>query len=534
MIKIKKNDSLLEAIKKVQTHKDTEVFLHFPIWHGILHDYSSLKILKKSCKSKKIIIVTKDVSAKSYIKKVGLQSSFIKDEWYLKQHVENKQHLLKTNTSFWEYLQYELKKKWNQIQKKLKKKVPKKYKHSFPFIFVLSIFLISLILLLFIFYLAVHKTYIYVTPEVEIMKVQRNFVFHNSEELSLDENMIKMSTVDIEVSLQDTFSSTNIDYETTTQASWEVEILNELTKSITVVQGTRLVSEEGIIYKIQKKTTIQGKLSESEEAASTIVYVVAEPFDQEWNFVGTRANTQNIVLNIPGLQWEFKNRIYWKAKELSGWSDSYEVVVWEDDIENWAKLLRLKLENEARKKLQEKIQAINTENNENYALLLSDSSLQYSDFIYNNTANTVPWEKKRKFELDGSIKLKAFLYNKNFVFSQLKSIAQDKIIDENQELIIIDKESLILLYNIYDRINDDWIVRIKATMEIEALVRNTFDQKWYYSELLKNKIRGLEKQEAYDILLNGNDINKVTIRNSPFFIQKISTKPENIFFKIND
>jgi hypothetical protein len=76
-------------------------------------------------------------------------------------------------------------------------------------------------------------------------------------------------------------------------------------------------------------------------------------------------------------------------------------------------------------------------------------------------------------------------------------------------------------------------------MEIEAIFMKNFDENGFYADNLKNKISWLKKEEAYNILLNSPNINTVEIKNSPFFIQNISTKAKNIFFirkkqKVND
>jgi len=100
MIKIKKNDSLSKVIKKIKWADTKEIFLEFPVWHWIIHDFNSLKILKNTFKTKKLIFVSKDITAKRYFTKLWLHFTLIKDEWYLKKNLEKKNNLLKANTSF--------------------------------------------------------------------------------------------------------------------------------------------------------------------------------------------------------------------------------------------------------------------------------------------------------------------------------------------------------------------------------------------------------------------------------------------------
>jgi len=74
-------------------------------------------------------------------------------------------------------------------------------------------------LLIGVFYVAVHKTTIYITPDIEIVKVQKNFSFNNSDEVSLDDNTIKLKKIQLPVTLEESFSSTNIEYDSSNQAS---------------------------------------------------------------------------------------------------------------------------------------------------------------------------------------------------------------------------------------------------------------------------------------------------------------------------
>lgn len=510
--------------------------MNFPIWHGVLHDFNSLKILKKSFPDKKLIFATKDIAAKKFLVKLGFTFSIIKDEKYLEKISQKEENLLKINTNIYEYSRYEVDKFVKKVKNKFTKKEETPQNISFPFILVGWIFTASIFLLFFIFYFAVHKTYIIITPEVEVLQIQKNFSYNNSEELSLDKNTIKLKEISIETSLKESFSSTSIQYETEKQSKWEVILYNELPKSITLIASTRLVSEEWLIFRIQKKLDIKaatlwddGKIIPSQ----TPTYVLADSYDTQNQFIGSRGNVEGIKVSIPGLQWEFKNKIHWITQKLSWGSDDYKLIIWEDDIEKASKLLEIKLKNESLKKLQKRIQVQNSENNENYDILLTPNAIQYSDFVYNNSEWVKAGDEKRSFILDGSIKIQAFLYNKDFVLSNLKSLVNKKIIEWSQELVHIDDSSLNIAHTIYDRKNQNG-VQVKSTMEIEAYVNRNFDEDGYYAELLKNKILWLDTKEAYDILLNTKDINKVEIKNSPFFMQKVSGKIDNIFFRRKD
>ena len=111
MIKVSNKDSIIDIIKKIESCKKDEIILEFPIWNSILHNYTSLKILKNKVKDKSLIIVTHDVNAKKIWKNLGIKFSIVKDENVIKNI-----DLLKYNYTFSEYLLFLVKSYWKEIK----------------------------------------------------------------------------------------------------------------------------------------------------------------------------------------------------------------------------------------------------------------------------------------------------------------------------------------------------------------------------------------------------------------------------------
>jgi len=64
MIKINKKDSIIDIIIKIDNCKQKEIILDFPFGHPILHNHTSLKIIKNKSRKKDLIIITNDKTAK--------------------------------------------------------------------------------------------------------------------------------------------------------------------------------------------------------------------------------------------------------------------------------------------------------------------------------------------------------------------------------------------------------------------------------------------------------------------------------------
>ena len=540
MIRVKKSHTLLQLMKKVQKEKSSEIFLDFPIGHHILHDYNALCILKKMRSDTELVVITKDLSATHYLKKAWIKYTLIRDEQFLKKNILQNQDLLKNNTGFFEYLFFFLKKQKERLLQSVKEKKQNTNPKSFPFIIIGATLFVSWFLLLFIFYFAVHKTTIYMTPETEIIQVQKNFRFKNNAQLSINENTIKLQEKVLSVEISDNFPATNIEYGTSKQAAWIITIFNELEREQSLIAETRFVSEEWIIYRLQNRITVPAStISESGEQVLWEINarVTADPFDTNGYYVWTRGNAEDLTLTVPWLTWELKNRVYAKSASLQWWSDEYEVIIWEEDLENAAKLLRTKLESEAVKQLGESIDQDNELNGENYELLALPGTLQYSDFQFTNSDWAKVWDTVKQFELSGSLRITWLVYNKSFVAAKLRKVLDQKTLEDVQEIEFINDDSVRIAHTIISSIENSgswWTLDadIKATMELEAWVSRIVSETGYWVELLKNRIMWLSETEAYDILLNTNNVSNVEIRNSPFFVQKITTKPQNIFFKI--
>ena len=530
-------------MKKVKKSKSSEIFLDFPIGHHILHDFNSLTILKKVRPDLELIIITKDLSATHILKKAGIKYTLIKDEKFLKKNILQKQDLLKNNTSFFEYLRYAVQDQARKLKEHINEKRNVTEKKSFPFIVIGFTLIASTILLFFIFYFAVHKTTIYMTPETEVIQVQKNFRFNNSTELSLDDNTIKLRSEKITVSLTDTFPSTDVDYATSQQAAGIITIYNELPSVQWLVEQTRFLSEDGIIYRLQEKITVPW--STLDDSWNLVLWeknarVTADAFDINWYYSGTRANVSDVVLSVPWLTWDTKNKVYAKSAQLQWGTDEYDVVVWEEDLENAIKLLETKLKTQWLNDFWDQIKTKNKESSENYELLLVPNSISYTNFVYNPVKNVAVWDKLKNFEMSGSIEITWLVYNKDFVAWRLKSILAQKTLEEVQEIDFIDDSSVRIAHTLYsdisiDEVTQEMLADVKVTMELEAWVSKKLAKNGSYTiELLKNRILGLETKEAYDVMLNTSNISNVEIRNSPFFMKRITSKPENIIFKIKD
>ncbi len=541
MIKISKDDSIMDIVLKMNESKANELILEFAFWHPVLHNYLSLKILKNKAEPKKIIIVTSDISSKKIGQKLGIQYSIVKDPKFIEE-----ENILKHNFTFFEYLKYEVKnyyRNWvNTIKNNKKVNSLMKYRYSvYNDTFWLSIFfgwfLISLLLFIFIFYFAVNKTYVYITPDIKIETRWANFVFKSADDESIFDNdrVIKLQEYNESVSIKKEFSTTGIAENSTQKASGEIILYNHLAEQIDLKIGTRVRRQDGVEYTITTRSRLSPATTDENGSvipSETQLSIIAKNHDSAGVFIGSRWNTSSgTTLIIPGLPEELRSKIYAKTLwDVEGWTNIYKRILKEDDIEKAQEILETQLKSEVIKKAKKNIQANNNLNNTHLEVLWVSKAMTYWEANIQLPIDIESGEQIESFTLSGNISVTLYLYDKQLVINKLKKTINDSILQDVEELIIIDKDSLRISNVIYSL---DTSVEIKATSQVEILLRHNFlNPDDVFVQRLKDKIIWVDKKQAEIVLRNTEKIEDARIENRPFFLSEVSNISKNIIFKI--
>lgn len=536
MIKVNKNDSIVDIIIQIRNCKEKEIILEFPFSHPVLHNYTSLKILKTKAGKKNIIIITNDKTAKKIWKKLGIQYSLI-----------NSPDLLEYNYSFWEYFWYTIKKYFSNIknykQKNLDNNILYKYQKKYwnaKIGFFIGFLSISIILLLFIFYFAVNKTYVYIRPEIEIELKHKNFVFkyfdRKVDEIELDDNVIKLKKIEKEVSLKSNFWTSGIKWDEAEIAKWTVILYNLSNENIKLKKNTRLQSASWVVFLLENWINIPKTIIKDWEKNiwETTAKVTARVLDANWKITWKRWNVKaGTLLVIPWLSSENQKNIYAKTKiNFTWWKENYIKILTENDIKNAKEMLKLTLEKKAIKDIKAELEKDNEINNVKYEILWTDKIINFSDYKIEWLDNLKIWDEIGKFELFWSLKITTYIYNRELLISKMTKDIKAHVLTENENLENINNESLKIVKEL-SRTTKPF--SIKATAEIEALfIQNFLNQKSSYVNKLKNQIIWLNKDKAEKILINNEKISNADIKIKPFFIQNISNIDDNIIFEVKE
>ncbi|MDD4151353.1 MAG: hypothetical protein PHR68_01950, partial [Candidatus Gracilibacteria bacterium] len=258
--------------------------------------------------------------------------------------------------------------------------------------------------------------------------------------------------------------------------------------------------------------------------------VIAKLYDTEGKFIGSRGNIEKDKFILPGLKFN-KDKIYAISEtKFTGGSDNIAYLITKEDIENAKKVIEEKVKKYSVNQIKEKIKNENKNNKQNYDVLGVNDIIKYNNLVIENIGEFKEGDKISKFQMKRKINIETFIYNKDTVLSILKDLIKNSLLDGTEKFIFLNEKSL-RISDVISR-NDDNSY-IKTTSEIEYGISYDFENNSnYYVKKIKNTIMGLANSEATNILTNDTKIANVSIKNSPFFLSKVTNRPENIILKI--
>ncbi len=546
MIKIHKNDNTFDIINKIESRdkKNKKIILKFPFGHYILYNKIALKSIKDFFSDNTIVITTTDILSKKIWKQIWIKYNLIKNADF----IENKD-ILKYNYSFFEYFIYEIKKILNSLLNFLlkkknhidpRKKFLKYYKQKSNLLVFISILLITISIFSYVFLFALNKTYVKISPDVQVKTRVQNFTFkENIVGNNLNTNIIKLEEINKTISLSNKIFTTWVAQKEKYRASWKVIFINKYNTEVKLRNKTRLLSKDWIIYETKNWITIPAATLNK---AWTIIpwkfetKVIASLRDVNWQIIWKRWNTkvENILLILPWLEAEDKENIYAKIDwKMTWWKDNFENILSESDLKNAKKIFREKLKKEAITKIQNHVKDINKINNSQYQILHIDDIYKFSNLDI-KTPNLKKWDKIKYFIISWNIEIKTYIFNLHSIISRMRRWIENNILKGREKLLYIDNKINInsKKWILYRRNNP---FELRATVEIEYNIAfNFLNKNDNYIRRLKQSISWLTKWEAEKKLINENSISNAEITIRPFFIENVSKNFNSIEFNIKN
>ena len=354
-----------------------------------------------------------------------------------------------------------------------------------------SFAIISFILVFVILYFTFSKAVITIIPKE--VNVSSTFVIDVG--LNDREGDIKGRIIETNIFTKKDFESSYTEIEGEGTATGKVTLFNQTGSAMTLVPTTRLLSTEGILFRLKNKETIPAK----GKRENVEVYA-----DKE----GVSGDIDPTTFSIPGLGANYEEIVYAESTtRMSGGSNKVHKVT-EEDINIALEEIKKELRIEALEKLKLELE-------------VGDSLLQEATkvSVLDTEISAKVGDSNPIFEIYMSIEVQGIVADRD----EILKLAKEKLyisITPEKELLSVNNEEIEYQLEKYDKI--DSLAQLKVTIVGNTMLHKT-------SEVLdKNNLMGKTKEEVKTYLLAEDGIENVQVELSPFLLRTVPKISDHI------
>lgn len=279
-------------------------------------------------------------------------------------------------------------------------------------------------------------------------------------------------------------------------ANGKITIVNNSGQSIILVANTRFQAENGLIYRLTKRTFIPAK-------SKVRANIRADKIGGEYDI---NEPTKFVIVNLSPILQE---KIYGESKEaiIGGFKETG--IVSQKDIDR----AKAEIKDELYKKM---IEEIKNEFGERNKLAIHSK-------LINHQCDSKPGEEKSFFNVKITLKVAAARIDENELL-KLAQEALSKKIPEGKKLYSVDKTSF--RYRLKDYDLDKNIALVETQIKGKSIISEN-------NEIFKREnFVNLSANEIRDILSENDLIEGVKVKFSPFYVKKSPKLPKRIKFII--
>ncbi|MDD2745731.1 MAG: hypothetical protein PHU93_04295 [Candidatus Gracilibacteria bacterium] len=508
---------------------------------GVFQSSFALRLLVDRFPSKKFQIVSSDPSMKRLAERIGIRV-YPKVESIEFEQEYSKIHVLRHNFTSMEYLWYEIKKSISKLkyQARKKKSPTLKYHQGWMvetnLVLLISGLILSVSLLAFIFYFAVSKTYVYITPDFAVKTVSQNLLYSENEaESVLDTRpIIAVERIEKTVQIDEIFNISTYDIASVRAARGEVEVYNELSTEQIFRPNSRFVTPDGLLYRSQEWIKIPPTRMNGEEVAIGKVktILIADGYDTTGELIGERGNIKtDTILDIPGLKFN-RDKFYAKVtSNFTGGQNPTLKLITEDELNRSQSILADKVKRQALEQLKSDIRQKNSISGKNLEVLDVPETIKYSEPKLEILDGAKVGDRRSEVHIRATVTITSYVYNKDTALSYLRALMNERLLFGTERLHEILPDSL-KITTILNRADAPKFM-LRGTTELSATISYNFeDDANAQTKRLKNLIAGLTSEQSLSILQADKSIANAKIRLSPFWLTRVSSNIDNIKFII--
>lgn len=398
---------------------------------------------------------------------------------------------------------------------------------------------ISLVILLFIVYIALPGATIYITPSATKLEKSVNITLadFNKNKAELDthpSHMIASFPISTNVNKSIVHSSTGKQFsDRGANASGVITIYNTSGNAWPLIAETRFQTEDGIVFRI--KEAINVPAASTSGPGTVEAFVTADQLDANGLIVGEKGNIEPTRFFLPGLKGDSQSKVYAEnSAPLTGGVTDYIAFVSDEDLNAAEARLRDELVQSAIEELEiaVKEKADLSGGDITYVLLEGENAIKVGEPIL-NIDRGISGKEMKEFEVSGEVLVEGVFYDKDAMLEILKSELLLKK-SPQKELLSVNDDST--SYRIFEW--DQASGKIKLTANIKGIEQYEIDPDLENGAKLLEKIKehivGSDIEEAKLYIQNLPEVNKVEIESWPVWSPTVPSIPDNIDFDIRD
>lgn len=404
-----------------------------------LHQYFTLKFLLSKFPTKKFQIISTDKDLRRIGEGLGIRF-FSKSDNIEFEESYSKEHILRHNFTFLEYFLYEVRKVFFRLAYLFEKR--RSRHHTFKnssFLADSNVFLLfvglvlSISLLVFIFYFAVSKTYVSITPDFVVKTVSQNLIFQESDyQSALDTRaIISVHKTEHTANIEYAFNVSTFDLKSVRAAKGAIEIFNELPNEQVFRPNTRFVTQDGLVF----RSTEWIKIPEMKTDSGSVVIgraesvLTADGYDSNGELIGVRGNIpEGTLLDMPGLKFN-RDKVYAKSlKPFFGGQNPTVHVLTEEELTKFKNILADKLRSAALDGLKDDIAKSNADTGKNYDILDIPENIHYSDPQIEVVGGIKVGDKITDVTLKGKLVVNTYTFDRAAALAILRNLMNEKLL----------------------------------------------------------------------------------------------------------
>ncbi|MDA1060628.1 MAG: hypothetical protein O3B47_02450, partial [bacterium] len=357
---------------------------------------------------------------------------------------------------------------------------------------------VSLVILIFIVYIALPGATIYITPSASILEKSVNITLadfqKNKAELDTHPpKMIESYPISTTVSKTISYTSTGKKFsDYGANAGGIISIVNTSNNAWPLVAQTRFQTDDGIVFRILDGVTVPA--ASGNQPGKLDVFAVADQLDAYGGIVGEKGNIGPSRFFLPGLREDSRSKIYGESfANMEGGVTDYVTYITAEDLEASKIKIAESLKDAALEDLQESVKekAELSGSEVVYSLLLGENAVKVGEPSI-NLDMSLEGNQLSEFTVSGEVVVSGVYYHRDAMLEILKSELLLKK-SPQKELLRVNEDST--TYRIFEW--DENAGKIKLTANIKGIEQFEID------ENKENGARLLEKMKEYSV---GSDI----------------------------